>query len=64
MPGVLIELKNEKDVSGDRLDEMAKEAIGQINEKEYETELKKTGVKNIIRYGVAFSGKEVRIITE
>ena len=64
MPGVLIELKHEKDVPGDRLDEMAKESISQINEKEYETELKKTGVKNIIRYGVAFSGKEVRIITE
>ena len=56
LPGILIELKAEKFVSSDELKRLAKTAIDQINEKQYETEMKAHGIDNIIKYGIAFSG--------
>ena len=64
LPGILIELKAEKFVSGDELKRLAKAAIEQINEKQYETEMKTKGINNIIKYGIAFSGKSVEIAFE
>ena len=34
------------------------EALGQIEEKNYEAELRSDGYKNIIKYGMAFYGKD------
>lgn len=62
MPGVLIELKADKEC-GD-LQALAKSALGQINEKRYDTEMLAKGVKVIYKYGVAFSGKKVEVMTE
>ena len=39
----------------------AHEALAQIEEKAYTTELKESGVENIWRYGIAFCGKQVYI---
>ena len=64
LPGILIELKAEKFVSGDELKRLAKVAINQINEKQYETEMRTKGIDNIIKYGIAFSGKSVEIAVE
>ena len=64
LPGILIELKAEKFVSGDQLKQLAKTAIDQINEKQYETEMRTKGINNIIKYGIAFSGKTVEIAVE
>ena len=61
MPGVLIELKAAKDCSDDELKELSAKALKQINDRKYETELTTKGVKNIFKYGVAFSGKKVQI---
>ena len=61
LPGVLIELKAAKDCSEDGLKELSEKALAQINNQKYETELTSKGVKNILKYGVAFSGKKVRI---
>ena len=36
----------------------------QINDKKYDTELKSAGINNIVKYGVAFSGKNVAIVSE
>lgn len=63
-PGILIELKSEKNCTSERLNELAKTALNQINERKYETEMRKRGIKNIFKYGVAFSGKNVEICTE
>jgi hypothetical protein len=46
------------------LEKLAQSAIRQINEKHYETELSTHGVKQILKYGVAFSGKNVEICME
>ena len=47
MPGILIELKAKKDCSSIELKEVAIEAINQIDEKEYDSELKNLGVTKI-----------------
>lgn len=61
MPGVLIELKAAKDCPEDKLKELSEKALAQIDSRKYETELTVKGVRNILKYGVAFSGKRVMI---
>ncbi|WP_426711456.1 AAA family ATPase [Cetobacterium sp. SF1] len=43
------------------LEEKAKEALNQINEKKYDIEMKNNGVRKVIKIGMAFSGKNVAI---
>lgn len=64
LPGIIIELKAEKNCSEKELQELAKTALKQINDKKYDTELKSKGVKMIYKYGVAFSGKHVAVEAE
>ena len=40
---------------------MSKEALKQIDEKRYDLELKEDGIDNLIKLGIAFSGKKVVI---
>ena len=61
MPGIIIELKAEKDADEKELKELAKVALKQIIDKKYDTEMQTEGIKNVIKYGVAFSGKHVEI---
>ena len=60
-PGFLFELKVEKDLSSDRLKELAQIALQQIVDRKYETEMQNRGIGTIVKYGVAFSGKNVEI---
>ena len=62
MPGIIIELKAEKDADEKELKELAKVALKQIIDKKYDTEMQTKGIKNVIKYGVAFSGKHVEIV--
>lgn len=64
LPGIIIELKSEKNCNENELQELAKTALKQINDKKYGTELKSKGVKIICKYGVAFSGKHVAVEAE
>lgn len=64
LPGIIIELKAEKNCNENKLQELAKTALKQINDKKYDTELKSKGVKTIYKYGVAFSGKHVAVEAE
>ena len=64
LPGIIIELKAEKNCNENKLQELAKTALKQINDKKYDTELKSNGVKTIYKYGVAFSGKHVAVEAE
>lgn len=63
-PGIILELKSEKKCSPERLKELAQTALNQINENKYDTEMKRRGITTVIKYGVAFSGKNVEIYTE
>ena len=66
MPGIIIELKHykateqekdDKDLLKARLEELAKDALEQIDKKNYAVEFASVGVKKIVKYGAAFSGK-------
>ena len=63
LPGIIIEVKAaDKDASVE-LSKLAQTALKQIDEKKYDTELCAQGVNDIIKYGVAFKGKNVEIVT-
>ena len=60
-PGFIFELKAEKNCSQEKLKALADQALKQITEKKYASEMKSTGIQNITQYGVTFSGKAVEI---
>ena len=62
MPGIIIELKAEKNADTAALKELANIALEQINDKKYDTEMQAKSVKKILKYGIAFSGKHVEIV--
>ena len=55
----LMEFKISKTKKG--MEESAKKALKQIDEKKYDTKLRARGIKNILKIGIAFYGKEVKI---
>ena len=61
LPGILIELKAEKNCSDEQLKKLSETNLQQINDKKYETELTTAGVKTIYKCGVVFSGKKVEV---
>ena len=61
LPGILIELKAEKNCSAEKLKKLSETALKQIEDKKYDTELLSAGVTGIYKYGVAFSGKKVEV---
>lgn len=64
LPGILIELKAGKDCSESQLEELARTALQQINDRNYAVELHALGVQTVLKYGIAFCGKNVRICAE
>ena len=61
LPGILIELKAEKNCSEDELKKLSETALQQINDRKYDTEMTSMGITAIHKYGVAFSGKSVEV---
>lgn len=61
LPGILIELKAQKNCTREQLKKLSETALSQIIDKKYDTELTAAGVETIYKYGVAFSGKNVEI---
>ena len=59
LPGILIELKAEKDCDEKALKKLSQKALQQIESKRYDSELFSKGIHHIYKYGVAFSGKHV-----
>lgn len=59
LPGILIELKAEKNCPDDSLKQLSEAALQQINDRKYDTEMRSKGINTIYKYGVAFSGKNV-----
>ena len=66
LPGLILEFKVINYSIEKSLEETVKSALQQIEEKKYDTELLKAGVKkeNIRHYGFAFEGKKVLIGTD
>ena len=60
--GIIFEFKTTDNIND--LDKNAKEALEQINVKEYETDLKDYGVLKIIKLGIAFNKKRVAFLQD
>ena len=60
LPGFIFELKHTKGEKDD-LDQLASVALGQIDEKKYDFDMRESGIKEIIKVGIAFHGKNVSI---
>lgn len=56
---VILEIKVAK--TYDSLEEKCREALAQIEEKQYEADLRQEGYRDIIKYGVAFYKKECMV---
>lgn len=64
LPGILIELKAEKNCTQSQLEELAQKALRQINKRKYSAELQAVHAPAVIKLGIAFSGKKARIAAE
>ena len=64
LPGILIELKAVKNGTKDELKKLASDAVLQIQQRQYDVQLREAGVKKVLHFGVAFSGKHVEIVSE
>ena len=60
-PGIIMELKWKSGLEEAELEKLSTEALNQIDEKRYDLELKEEGIENVIKLGIAFSGKKVVI---
>ncbi|MBQ7795460.1 MAG: PD-(D/E)XK nuclease domain-containing protein, partial [Lachnospiraceae bacterium] len=64
LPGILIELKAGKDCDDVQLEELAETALEQIRGRRYQVDMEARGIGVILKYGIAFSGKNVKIKVE
>ena len=62
-PGMIMEIKWKKNLDDHELTLLANEALCQIHNMEYDSEMKGEGIKKILRFGIAFSGKRVCVKT-
>ncbi|MCD8148939.1 MAG: PD-(D/E)XK nuclease domain-containing protein [Clostridiales bacterium] len=63
-PGIIMELKWKKNLSEDKLTGLADEALAQIDDMRYDAAMKEDGIKDILKFGIAFSGKRIRVSTK
>lgn len=63
-PGIIMELKWKKNLGKDALDKLAGEALSQIGDRRYDVQMARDGIKNILKIGIAFSGKSVCVESE
>ena len=62
-PRIIMELKWKKALSTEELDRLAEDAFAQIEDMRYDSEMKEEGIKEILKFGIAFTGKKVCIKT-
>lgn len=60
-PGIIMELKSGTGLSEEALETLSVEALHQINCKRYDADMRNDGIENILKLGIAFSGKIVKI---
>ncbi|KLO23278.1 hypothetical protein X275_02835 [Marinitoga sp. 1197] len=63
-PGIIIEFKKFKTDYDKNLKDSAERGMKQIEEKEYEKEIKSYGVEKVIKVAIAFDKKDVEIIVK
>jgi len=63
LPGIVMEFKAVPASEKGALSEIAENAIAQIDRRNYTRELEERGIKRVVKYGIAFSGKAVEVKT-
>ena len=63
-PGIILELKWEQGLGEAALNSLADEALIQIDALRYDSEMKEDGIIDILKFGIAFSGKKVSVKTK
>lgn len=63
LPGIIMEFKAVPASEKASLADLAEEALSQIEDKAYFTDMKDRGVSEIVKYGIAFAGKRVEVKT-
>lgn len=63
-PGIILELKWEKNLGEVSLESLANDALEQIDSLRYDSEMKEDGITDILKFGIAFSGKKVSVKTK
>lgn len=63
-PGIIMELKSKTGLGEEDLEVLSAEALDQINNKGYDMEMRSDCIENIIKLGIAFSGKKIKVKTE
>ncbi|MCD8295265.1 MAG: ATP-binding protein [Clostridia bacterium] len=68
LPGIVFEIKylkaenaSRRSRTGEKLQKLSEEALKQTDDKLYITNLRQSGVKDIIKIGIAFSSKDCRV---
>ena len=62
-PGIIMELKWKRNIGEEKLEALAGTALKQIGDKRYDAGMKEEGITKILKLGIAFSGKKVKVIT-
>lgn len=62
--GIIIELKSKGGLNEVELEKLSEIALEQINSKRYSAEMEKDGITNVLKMGIAFSGKKMKIKTQ
>ena len=60
-PGIIMELKWKSGLGEKELEALSQNALSQIDNRQYDLELKDAGIENVMKLGIAFSGKKVII---
>ena len=60
-PGFIFEFKVSETDDNKSMGKAADEALNQIKDRKYETEMKQRKVKDILHLGIAFNGKKVKV---
>ena len=57
-PGIVMEFKAAAASDKEKLQDLAEEALQQIEDRSYKTDMQERGIQNIVCYGIAFAGKD------
>ncbi len=60
-PGIIMEFKATKSADSRHLAKLAEDGLKQIQENHYDTDMNERGITNILKYGIAFCGKQVEV---
>lgn len=59
-----MEFKSKTRLNEKELESLSIEALNQIDDKRYDLEMRSDGIENILKLGISFSGKRVKIKPE